>query len=173
MICGERDQPVALPDFNQWREFEAATPDQRERAMLTAMFASKHERSILSPGEAANVLTIGAHHTNNVAVRVGANAVIDPFDDPAMPNASCAMGLACRRAVKPDLYLPGGREHVRMAAGGAGVRVMFGRPQRMYGLAAAAPDSGAGGRLNQTVHVDGTSAATALATRASHIISIR
>jgi hypothetical protein len=168
--AGNVADQLALPDFNQWREFEAATPEQRERAVLTAMFAAKHQRSILSPGEAVNVLTIGAQHTDNVTVRVGAHAAIDPFDDPAMPNASCAMGLGYRRAVKPDLYLPGGREHVRMAAGGAGVRVMFGRPQRMYGLAAAAPDSGAGGRLNQTVYVDGTSAATALATRASHIL---
>lgn len=161
---------LALPEYNQWREFEAATPEQRERAVLTAMFAGKHERSILSPGEAVNVLTIGAHHTDSVAMRVGAAAAIDPFDDPALPNASCAIGLGYRRAVKPDLFLPGGREHVRMAAGGAGVRVMFGRPQRMYGLAAAAPDSAAGGRLNQTVYVDGTSSATALATRAAHQI---
>jgi len=168
--AGNVTDQLPLPDFNQWREFEAATTEHRERAVLTAMFAAMHERSILSPGEAVNVLTIGAHHSDNVAVRVGANAAIDPFDDPALPNASCAMGLGYRRAVKPDLFLPGGREHLRMAAGGAGVRVMFGRPQRMYGLAVAAPDSGAGGRLNQSIYVDGTSAATALATRASHLI---
>ena len=168
--AGNVTDKLALPDFNQWREFESASPEARERAVLTAMFAAKHERSILSPGEAVNVLTIGAHHSDNVAVRVGANAAIDPFDDPELPNASCAMGLGYRRAVKPDLFLPGGRERLRMAAGGAGVRVMFGRPQRMYGLAAAAPDSGAAGRLNQAVYVDGTSAATALATRASHLI---
>lgn len=168
--AGNVTDQLALPDFNDWREFETAAPEQRERAVLTAMFAAKHERSILSPGEAVNVLTIGAHHSDNVAARIGANAAIDPFEDPALPNASCAIGLGYRRAVKPDLFLPGGREHLRMAAGGAGVRVMFGRPQRMYGLAAAAPDSGPGGRLNQTVHVDGTSAATALATRASHLV---
>ena len=168
--AGNITDHLTLPEFNQWREFEEATPEQRERAVLTAMFAAKHERSILSPGEAVNVLTIGAHHSDNVAARIGANAAIDPFEDTELPNASCALGLGYRRAVKPDLFLPGGREHLRMAAGGAGVRVMFGRPQRMYGLAAAAPDSGAGGRLNQTVYVDGTSAATALATRASHLI---
>jgi hypothetical protein len=32
------------------------------------------------------------------------------------------MGLGYRRAMKPDLNLPGGREHLRMAAGGACVR---------------------------------------------------
>jgi hypothetical protein len=29
-------------EFNQWGEFEAATPEARERAVLTAMFAAKH-----------------------------------------------------------------------------------------------------------------------------------
>lgn len=168
--AGNVTDQLTLAEFHQSVDFEAATPAQRERAVLTAMFAAKHERSILSPAEAVNVLTIGAHHSDNVAVRVGANVAIDPFEDTALPNASCAMGLGYRRSVKPDLYFPGGREHLRIAAGGAGVRVMFGRPQRMYGLAAAAPDSGAGGRLNQTIYVDGTSAATALATRASHLV---
>ena len=99
------DQQV-LPEFNQWTEFEAATPQKREHAVLTAMFAAKHERSLLSPAEAVNVLTIGAQHTDNVANRVTPVMAVDPFDDPALPNASCAMGLGYRRAVKPDLFLP-------------------------------------------------------------------
>src|SRR5262245_43509860 len=44
--AGNVTEQLALPDYNQWREFEAATPEQRERAVLTAMFAAKHERSI-------------------------------------------------------------------------------------------------------------------------------
>ncbi|HXH23982.1 MAG TPA: S8 family serine peptidase [Vicinamibacterales bacterium] len=168
--AGNVTDQLTLPDFNHWGEFAGATSETRERAVLSALFAAKHERSLLSPAEAVNVITIGAQHTDNVVDRVGADTAVDPFEDPALPNASCAIGLGYRRAVKPDLYLPGGREHVRMAVGGAGVRLMFGRPQRMYGLGAAAPDSGPGSRLNQTVYVDGTSAATALATRAAHLI---
>jgi hypothetical protein len=168
--AGNVTDQLALPDFNQWGEFEGATSEARESAVLTALFAAKHERTLLSPAEAINVVTIGAQHTDNVAARVGAHTAVDPFDDPALPNASCALGLGYRRAVKPDLYLPAGREHVRMAAGGAGVRIRFGSPQRMYGLAAAAPDPANQGRLNQTAYTDGTSAATALATRAAHRI---
>ena len=168
--AGNVPDRLTLPDFNQWREFEAATPEAKERAVLTAMFAAKHERSVLSPAEAVNVLTIGAQHSDNVSTRVGAHTAIDPFDDPTLPNPSCAIGLGYRSAVKPDLFLPAGREHVRMAAAGAGVRIGFGRPMRLYGLAAAVPDSAKQGRLNQTALVDGTSSATALATRASHRI---
>ena len=135
-----------------------------------SVFFSHNERSLLSPAEAVNVLTIGAQHTDNVANRVAAFMAVDPFDDPALPNASCAMGLGYRRAVKPDLFLPAGREHVRMVGAGAGVRVGFGPAQRTYGLGTAAPDSANLGRLNQTVYADGTSSATALATRAAHRI---
>ena len=168
--AGNVPDQLVLPEFNQWAEFEAATPQERERAVLTAMFAAKHERSLLSPAEAVNVLTIGAQHTDNVANRVATVMSVDPFDDPALPNASCVMGLGYRRAVKPDLFLPAGREHVRMVGAGAGVRVGFGPAQRTYGLGAAAPDSANLGRLNQTVYADGTSSATALATRAAHRI---
>lgn len=168
--AGNVPDQLTLPEFNQWGAFEAATPEARERAVLTAMFAAKHERSLLSPAEAVNVLTIGSQHTDNVAQRIGVNMAVDPFDDSALPNASCAIGLGYRRAVKPDLFLPAGREHVRMAAGGAGVRLGFGRPMRMYGLGAAVPDSANQGRLNQTAYVDGSSSATALATRAAHRI---
>jgi hypothetical protein len=168
--AGNIDDQLVLPDFNTWAEFEEASAEARERAVLAALFASKHERSLLSPAESVNALTIGAQHTDNIVNRLAVNMAVDPFDDPAMPNASCAIGLGYRRAVKPDLFLPGGREHVRMAATGAGVRLRFDPPQRMYGLGAAAPDSANRGRLNQTAYADGTSAATALATRAAHRI---
>jgi hypothetical protein len=168
--AGNVTDQLVLPEFNHWGEFEGATPEARERAVLTAMFSAKHERSLLSPAEAVNVLTIGAQHTDNVVNRVGMTMAVDPFDDPALPNASCALGLGYRRAVKPDLFLPAGREYVRMAGGGAGVRLMFGSPLRMYGLAAAVPDVANQGRLNQTAYVAGTSSATALATRSAHRI---
>lgn len=168
--AGNVAHPLTLPEFNRWSDFEQATPQARERAVLTALFAAKRERSLLSPAEAVNVITVGAQHTDNVVNRVGAHIAVDPFEDPALPNVSCAIGLGYKRSVKPDIFLPAGREHVHMAAGGDGVRLRFGRPQRMYGLSAAAPDPRNQGRLNQTVFEDGTSTATALATRAAHRI---
>jgi hypothetical protein len=72
--------------------------------------------------------------------------------------------------VKPEIYLPGGREYVRMGHSGGGIEVRFGQPQRLYGLSAAAPDSSGQGQLGKTALSDGTSSATALATRAAHRI---
>lgn len=159
---------LTIPDFDQWADFENATPERRERAVLTALNAAKHERSLLSPAESINALTIGSQHVDNVALRPPRGMAVDPFDDTELANASCALGLGYKRAVKPELYLPAGREHLHMAGAGGGIRARVGKPQRLYGLKAAAPDNG--GRLNQTAHADGTSAATALASRACHHI---
>ena len=168
--AGNITTPLALPDFDTWADFENADPSARERAVLTALNDAKHERTLLSPAESLNALTIGAQHHDNIDNRLTTSTAVDPFDDGDMPNPSSALGLGYRRITKPDIYLPGGREHLRMSSSGGGVRAGFGPPQRLYGLSAAAPDPSAQGRLNQTAFSDGTSSATALATRAAHRI---
>src|SRR4029077_3476499 len=158
------------PGFTDWTKFTAASPGDRERAVLAGLNAAKHQRSILSPGESLNALTIGAHHHDNVGQRRPAVSAVDPFDDLRLPNPSSALGLGYRRAVKPEIYLPGGCEYLRMKRSGDRVEVGFGPPQRLYGLSAAAPDTSGQGRADHLALSDGTSSATALATRAAHRI---
>ena len=167
---GNAPTPLSLSEFDTWADFENAHASVRERAMLTALNDAKHERTILSPAESLNALTVGAQHHDHVDDRPTSHGAVDPFDDGEMPNPSSALGLGYRRTIKPEIYFPGGREHVRMASSGGGVRIRFDRPQRLFGLSAAAPDQLAQGRLNQTVLSDGTSSATALATRSAHRI---
>jgi hypothetical protein len=50
--------------------------------------------------------------------------------------------------IKPELYFPGGREHVRMLSSGNGLTVRVNGAQRLYGLKAPATDSLGQGRLN-------------------------
>ncbi|HEV8238597.1 MAG TPA: S8 family peptidase [Thermoanaerobaculia bacterium] len=166
--AGNIRSDLTIPDFDQWADFENALPEQRERAVLAALNAAKHERSLLSPAESINALTIGSQHFDNVAPRPPRGMAVDPFDDSELANTSCALGLGYKRAVKPELFFPGGREYLHMAAAGGGVRARIGRPHRLYGLKTAAPDGG--GRLNLTAHTGGTSAATALGSRAGHLI---
>jgi hypothetical protein len=161
---------LQIPEFNTWTAFETAAPDIRERAVINALNAAKHERTILSPAESLNALTIGAYHHDSVAVRQGGLMSVDPFTDNSLPNVSSGLGLGYRRMIKPDLYFPGGREYVRMQATGTGLKVSVGSPHRLYGLKAAAPDPSGQGRLDYTALSDGTSSATALATRAGHRI---
>ena len=162
--------PLTISDFATWTAFESASPDLREKAVLAALNSSKHERSILSPAESLNALTIGAQHNDSVSPRRTAIHAVDPFDDHLLPNVSSALGLGHRRAVKPEIYFPGGREYVRMQQSGDVLVVSIGSPQRLYGLNAAAPDPTGQGRSDYVALIDGTSSATALATRAAHQI---
>jgi hypothetical protein len=162
--------PLDIPGYTNWTEFENAPPADRERAVVRALNAAKHERTILSPAESLNALTFGAQHHDHVAQRIGGHNAIDPFTDDSLPNMSSGLGLGYRRMIKPELYLPGGREYVRMIASGNGLRVTVGSPQRLYGLKAAAPDPTGIGRLDYTALSDGTSSATALGTRGGHRI---
>ncbi len=160
--------PLRLNGFATWTDFEAADAKARERAVLTALNDAKHERTILSPGESLNALTIGARHHDNVRDRPRSHIAVDPFDNDQLPNPSSALGLGFRRTIKPDIYLPGGREHLRMLGSGGHIEAGFSSPSRLFGLNAAAPDTSGQARLTQTALSDGTSSATALATRAAH-----
>ena len=160
---------LAVPDFPTSLEFEAASPSERERAILTALNANKSQRTLFSPAEAVNVLTIGAAHCGS-AFNGGLPAnLIDPFTDEELPNIASAMGLGFRKIVKPELLLEGGRTPVRIVASGGGVTIAPVRaPARLFGARAAAPN-----RIGGTRYEDftwGTSVATALATRAGHLI---
>jgi Subtilase family len=167
---GNVPSPLTIDGFATWSDVVASDPDRRERAVLKALNDSKHERTILSPGESLNCLTIGAQHEDNVHERPTSPIAVDPFQDGHLPNPSSALGLGFRRAVKPDLYLPGGREHLRMITSRDPVRAGFVSPARLFGISAAAPDISGQARLNYIALSDGTSSATALATRAAHRI---
>ncbi len=54
---------LAVPDFASWTEFEDATAEERERAVLNALNANKARRTLFSPAEALNVLTVGVSRT--------------------------------------------------------------------------------------------------------------
>src|SRR5207253_8075754 len=121
--------PLEIPGFANWTAFETATPNDRERAVLTALNAAKYERTILSPAESLNALTVGAQHHDNVTTRQGGPSAVDPFADNSLPNVSSGLGLGHRRMIKPELYFPGGREYVRMKSTGNGLKVDVGAPQ--------------------------------------------
>ena len=168
--AGNSTTPLLIPDFANWSDFTTASVEDREKAVLASLNAAKHERSILSPAESINAITIGAHHHDDITNRPPAANAVDPFGDSSLPNASSSVGLGYRRSIKPELYLPGGREYLRMKASGGSVEAGFGAPQRLFGLSAASPDYGGQARTSLRTLSDGTSSATALGTRAAHRI---
>ena len=164
--AGNIARPLRVDGFAGWIEFENADPADREQVLLMAVSEQKAFRTLLSPAEALNPITVGAMHDDAVIGPRGAGAV-DPYATNELPNVSSALGLGHRKVVKPDIHLPGGREHLRFHASGGGLVVMPESGGRS-GLRAAAPD--AAGNRDRTGLTMGTSAATALATRSAHLI---
>ena len=162
--AGNVKSPLPVSAFSNWTSFEDADPEERERAVLRALADNRAWRTLLSPAEALNVVTVGAWHDDALDGSRGA-AAVDPYPHGDLPNIGSALGLGHRRTIKPDIHLPGGKEQLRFRASGGTLAVV---PGGRYGLKAAAP--GAGGERDREALTAGTSAATALATRAAHRI---
>jgi hypothetical protein len=159
--------PVAA--FNSSVEFEAATPEERESAILLALNDYKSQRTLLSPAESINALTIGAAHSGSAFTGQLPNGRFDPFTDEELPNIVSAMGLGFKKIVKPELLFAGGRAPVSVVASGAGIKIApITAGVHLFGVKAARPSRIGGTRYEDFTF--GTSVATALAARSAHKI---
>ena len=146
----------------------ALAPDQREQAVIKAVAADTRNRRLLSPAETLNGLTVGALH-QDASRPIGAN-LIDPFVLTGAPNVVSAHGPGYRRAIKPEVLLPGGRQLLTAKLGtthsNATLRIAdLASPP---GQRVATP--GDAGQLDRTFYTRGTSNATALASRGAGLL---
>jgi len=141
----------------------AANPTERQVVLLRSMERSKGTRSILSPAETLNGLTVGALHSDGCEVDVLGH--IEPFDQvTGVVNLGTAVGLGINRALKPDMIEAGGRQFIAAESDG-GVVSVRGLEVPTSGQLVAAPDL-FGGASTKTLYSTGTSNAAALVTRA-------
>jgi len=145
-------------------DLRSLTPEDREKAVITAIAADTRHRRLLSPAETFNGITLAAIHAD-ASTNAPSPNLIDPFTHAGLPSTISAHGPGYRRTIKPDLLLPGGRQFLLEKLGNAHSNAIlettyFNRPP---GQCVAAP--GASGELDRTVHIRGTSNATALASR--------
>ena len=155
---------LPVPAFQGITDFEAASPLQRQQAILEALGRHRSQRTLLSPAEALNPITVSAWHEDAVETQTS-SLIFRPYMVDG-PNVTSAMGLGHNRVVKPDIAMPGGRELLRPMRSGDGLAVNAAAPGRFYGLKAAMPDED--GRLDCEGLTAQTSAAAALATRSAH-----
>lgn len=150
--------------------FEAADADHRARSVVAALHDVMAERRIFSPAETVNGVTVGACNVDAVtpADRALARALIDPFPAHDAANPSSSLGPGFARSVKPDILMPGAKEHMQVVRNHAHIDVVPARASRGAGLKVAAPPTG--GRENLDGYTNGTSAAAALASRTCHRI---
>ncbi len=149
--------------------FRALLPQERDRAVIKALAADTRHRRLLSPAESFNSLTLGATHTDRSTPQPNPSR-IDPMTRQGGPSTISAHGPGYRRSIKPDIFLPGGRQFLREKMGTAHTQEVLqvtssnGPP----GLRVAIP--GAQGELSKTSYLSGTSNAAALASRGGAIL---
>lgn len=161
--------PVA--DFQTGTAFEDAQADARFVAVLKAVAARMVQRRIIAPAESVNGVTVGACNQDDVPSphRQAARSLIDPYPSLPMANPSSRLGPGFGTAVKPDLLMPGAREHLAIIkSGSAAIEVKPSGPSRATGLKVAAPPR-VGDEANEG-YTNGSSAAAALASRTCHRI---
>lgn len=145
-------------------KFERLSNAELEKATIKALVKDTRNRRLLSPAESLNSITVGASHADAVQSRAR-SSLIDPFSRHSLPSVVSAQGPGYRHTIKPDIFLPGGKQLVSEKLGNAHPHATleirsFTRPP---GLRVASP--GNAGQLNHTIHTRGTSNAAALASR--------
>jgi hypothetical protein len=116
-------------------------------------------------------VTVGAlnHDWVPTSERRGLTSTFEAYPDLPMAIPSSRLGPGFANAVKPDILLPGGREHLTPATPGGSIGVSLAKMSRFFGLKVAAPPR-PGGDPNATGASGNTSGATALASRTAHRI---
>lgn len=134
----------------------------RQRMMILAVADDTRNRRLLSPAETLNGVTVGAVHADGSGP--APNHLVDPVSI-GLPSVISAHGPGYRRAIKPEVLLPGGRqllsEEPTPPRGSAVLRPDLSRNKP--GQRVATP--GQTGTLNATHHTCGTSNSAALASR--------
>ena len=124
-----------------------------------------HDRSLPSPAECLNGVTVGALSVDLVSHTPPRNPGIIALEahHELMPQMTSGLGLGPRRSIKPDILHVGGKQEVRALPirGGTALRPV--KSVGRTGLVAAAPTHGVASGVQ---YIRGTSAAAALTTRA-------
>lgn len=168
--AGNYTAPFDVPGFANFGQFEGASPAERAQGAVAALGRLVAGRRLLSPSESVNSVTVGAANVDSVSTadRQLARVNVDPFPSLTISNPSSALGPGFANSVKPDILMPGAREHVSFVASGETLSIRPSGPARAHGLKVAAPPRNG---IESAVHfTNGTSAAAALASRTCHQI---
>lgn len=168
-VVSSGNHPNPLNLNIKWDDFRALSPDERQQRVIKALAADARHRRLRPPGEAINVLTVGALHADQ-SNDWNIPRAVAPYVDEELPSPINAQGMGYRRAIKPEVLSPGGRVVLREPMGtntNATCDIYTGT--RPPGQKVAAPGS-APGDLTAAWYTRGTSNAAALTSRAAAIL---
>jgi hypothetical protein len=96
--------------------FPSTSEQVIDEEFLSKSILSANSRPLLSPSEAINVLTVGATSSDGSGTPNATVAVPLSQDGHERPAPYSATGGGIRRMVKPEIFLPGGRQPFRLDA---------------------------------------------------------
>lgn len=168
--AGNVTSSFPIPAYNTRIDFEDAHHSNRAEAVVGALASIVADRRLLSPSETINGLTVGGRNLDSVSIadRATARANVNPYTELDTANPSSALGPGFANSVKPDILMPAAREHLRVISSGTGIVVAPAGAARGAGLKVASPPRN--GIESLEAFTNGTSAATALASRTAHRI---
>lgn len=140
------------------------SPQDLQVQVIRTIATDARHRRLLSPAEAVNALTVGAIHSDASTGQAVPRA-IRPYCDDDLPSIVNAQGMGYRRAIKPEVLLPGGRTVLLESLQQSPTAIFDVYTQsRQPGQCVAAPGP-MPGDLSYTWYGRGTSNAAALASR--------
>ncbi len=162
--AGNSNPPFLLDTYATSLDFETGNTNERQVVLLRCVEQARAFRSILSPAETLNGITVGALHGDKSTGLP--DDTIEPFDTVIeVANLTSGMGLGINRAIKPDFTELGGRQLVRTDDTNGSVSAWaYDHPD--VGQVTASPDPSSG-RSNLRTRSSGTSNAAALTTRSA------
>lgn len=166
-IVSAGNDPTPLTLETPRHSLAGMTQMAREAMAFSALIRASADRRLMAPAESINSLTVGALHAD-AAPQVAIPNRFDLFTRNGLSPLS-RVGLGYRRAIKPDVLMPGGRVlHMEQFIGTPQVTVV--EPTALGakpGHRAAVPALPGAGGLNETTYCRGTSNAAALTSRAA------
>ena len=118
-------------------------------AAARSSFADARNRRLLSPAESVNALTVGALHSDEWPDEVP-DTVLE-LSEVGLPAGYSPVGHGFRRAIKPEILLPGGRQlHVRPPSSHSGEVLVTPAVTSAAGPGIRAAAPGAGGDRSAT-----------------------
>lgn len=150
----------SLPIDLSQTQFEDFDESEMEKAVFQARFEASRQLRVISPAETLNGLTVGGSHADEGGPFPPAGNHRLTVFHPDLPAPYSRSGPGFRGAVKPELFMPGGRALLRLQNNEA---IVFDRG-RPPGIKVASPPASPGDTAREA-YTRGTSPAAALATR--------
>lgn len=146
--------------------FQNLNQEQQVEHVLQCIQKNLSERRILSPAESINAISVGAIHSDSSGnYHVGQRTDLLPGTS-SLFSPAARLGYGFRRSIKPEILMPGGRQLYRTPLQNRGtvyaLDQSIGKPGQKV-----AWDSNQIGKSSNIAYTQGTSNATALATRSA------